>query len=250
MGSQRVAKLSSTKSARIQRGIRSYEPRGGETAAQASSVAATSIGSFTKTSPFVQCLSSHNVEDALEFLIEFSNRFKFRGASPDDVFKEYDIPEEKNRPFAAFSANAIKKLREKWTEQQQSTESAHAVEDAFSQTIMDILAKTIPRSSARTATKDQFAEAFRQADARHIAGTLLENTITNLIGRVLDAGRGSIPPSRTAEVKKRIREDFAPRLTRAIDRMAREAGIRPSKIPSNIPKWAKRLETFIERYRA
>jgi hypothetical protein len=248
MGSQAFAKIPRAQGEKIRSAI-AFQQGAKATTKRASSIASEVVGPLTKTNAFVQCLSSKNVESALKYLIEFSNKFKFKDAPPAEILAGYGIPLSTQRPLAMLIANVQKQLKEKWTAQQQATDSATALEDAIPRTIMDVLTRSMTRTAAMSATRDQIAKGFAKIHAKEIARTLYENTIASLVDQALDAARGQIPPSHIQDLKNRIRQKFAPKLAGEIDRIASERGISPSNIPRHIPKWTDRLENIIERYK-
>src|SRR5258706_14750790 len=99
MGSQRVAIISEARSRTIRESMRevSVTPAPG-TENVPPGVAANAIGPFSKTSPFVQCLSSASTTAGIKALIEFANRIKFSGEPGDDTLEEYGVNPKIKRP--------------------------------------------------------------------------------------------------------------------------------------------------------
>ncbi|SRR6266404_1280826 len=257
MGSQRVAKISEKKASSIRSAILEFDEvarldppkRRRKISGAASSAAVGAIGSFSKTGSFVQCLSSQNVKEALKGLIDMAGKFEYKG-SPDEVFDQYDVDPDNKHPFTQLVDNMLMRLKENLMASQKSTETALAIDVALPQTVLDILAMSMPRAKALAASRQKFAEAFKNSDRRVIANTLLQNVIPALIDRVLDAARGDIPPDQVGRLKTAIRKHFAPKLVKVIDGLARKRGTKPSEIPSKIStdEWVDALRRVVEEY--
>jgi len=250
MGSQRVAKISSGRSRIIRMsmsavrltdvpGILDVSPR----------VAANAIGPISKSSAFIQCLSSASTQAGVDALIGFAEQLKFGDKPADEVLQDHGVDKSIRRPAAKFIEMAIEKLREDLAAQSRSTESAIAVEDALPKSVIDLLRVYLPKAEAMTADRTQFIEVFRKADARKIENTVMHHVISSLIDRILDAARGDELGRKAAKAKRKISEDFVPKFNKKIDQLAREKGIPPSQVPKHIPEWADELESFISKYR-
>jgi hypothetical protein len=250
MGSQRVATISEAKGRTIRDSMRevSLTPTSGKEIIPAR-VAANAIGPISKTSPFVQCLSSASTKAGIKALIEFANQIKFSGESGDDILKEHGVNPQLKRPAGKFIEQAIEKLREDLASSSLSTESAIAVEDALPKSVIELLRTNLPKASAMMADREQFIQVFRKADDRTIGNTMMKHVISSLIDRIIDAARGDEMSKKAAVTKKKIGEGFVPNLSKEIDRLARKAGVKPSDVPDHISDWAAELDSFLSRYR-
>jgi hypothetical protein len=251
MGSQRVAKLSPGRGSTIYASMKeaSITPKPVAGVEVPASVAVKAIGKFTPSSPFVQSLAGASTKAGLKLLTEFANAIRLSGQDPDAVLEHYGVDPNNKRPASEFIAKIIEKLREDLTEQSRSTETAIAVEFALARTVIDLLDRYLPKEEARTATRKQFVEAFRKAHSRTIVNIEMEHVISGLISRILDAARGDDMPRKSEKIKKKISENFVPKLVREIDRIASDKGIQPTEIPTRIPEWTEQLETFAKKYR-
>jgi hypothetical protein len=251
MGSQRVAKLSPNRGLKLYASMKEADitPRPVKGVEIPASVAVRAIGKFTPSGAFVQCLAGASTKAGLKLLTEFANTLRLSDENPDEILSRYGIDPENKRPASEFIEKAIENLREDLTEQSRSTETAIAVEFALARTVIDLLDRYLPREEARTATREQFIKAFRKAHSRTIVNIAMEHVISGLINRILDAARGNELPRKTQQLKRKISENFVPKLIGEIDRLAREKGIQPTEIPSRIPDWAEQLEEFAKKYR-
>lgn len=242
MGSQRVAKLSSARESYIRKPL--TEPSGGQQAGtQAARVAARAIGPISRTSPFIQALSSASVAQSVGYLVGFGSRLKVKRQNADEALAEFGIGPDDQRPVAQFIENARERL------QQKATDPANAAADAIHRSVLDLLKKSLQPADVRTATREQLTEAFRKASAREIADTLLGHVVANLVNTVVDAASGGVDHDKVEGVKKRVGEEFAADFVRVISRLARNGGVIPTDIPSKIPDWVKELESFAGKYR-
>jgi transposase len=250
MGSQRVATISEGKGRTIRASMREVDltPAPGDDKISAR-VAANSIGPLSKTSSFVQALSSASTKAGIKALIEFAHRIKFGDESVDDLLEEYGVNPKLRRPAGKFIEQAIEKLREDLAASSLATESAIAVEDALPKSVIELLRNYLPRAGAMMADRDQFIEVFRKADDRTIGNTIMKHVISSLIDRIIDAARGDEMSKKAAAAKKKIGEGFVPKLTKEIDRLARKSGVKPSDVPDHISDWAAELDSFLSKYR-
>ena len=247
MGSQGFAKFPQSKGSRIHDSMGDYSPRSSEAAEQAARAAATIIGPISKTSPFVQCLSSLSVEKGLGYLLSFASQLNVKKASPSEALSLFGVNAANEYPTNEFSKNLLKQLREELTAQQRATESALAIEDAIPRSVRDILQMSMKPTEAASATREQFAEAFRKVNSREIARIILKHVISSMINRAIDTARGDIGHAKADALKRKITQHFVPKLTKEIDRLS--GGLAPSKIPSQIPLWADDLDKVIQQYR-
>ena len=253
MGSQRVASFSKTKAAKISGAAEKFAsvlhpnlpPQ--ESSKLASAAAAEIIGSFSKTSSFAQCLSNRSVENVVGFLIGFANKLRLSESSIDSIFSGYGIEPEKAHPLGKFISIVSRQMKEDLTSQQKSTESALAAEGAITQSLIEILEKHMPRAKTRMATREEIARAFQNEDSRDISKTVIKNVTANLIDRIIDTAGGEHSHADMRKLKKQIREGFARKFADEIDRLSRNQGVPPSKIPAHIPKWTEDLQSFIKR---
>jgi hypothetical protein len=249
MGSQRVAKLSSTREAIIQETLNEYSPRSSQAGTQAARTAARAVGPISRTSSFIQSLSSASVSKSVGYLVGFANRLKVKGQSADEALAEFGIGPDKQYPVAEFIANVREHLQEELSSQQKGTDPANAAADAIHRSVLDLLKKSVQAADVRTATREQITEAFRKASAREITDTLLGHVVANLVNMVVDAASAGVDHAKVESVKKRVGEDFAQDFVREIARLARNGGVLPTQVPAKIPDWAKDLETFARKYR-
>ncbi len=188
MGSQRVAKISEGKGRTIRASMRAVKltplPESQKVSGR---VAAQAIGPVGKTSSFVQALSSASTKAGIKALLDFANELKFSGKSEDEILQEYGVNPKLLRPAPRFIDQAIEKLREDLAASSLATESAIAVEDALSKSVIELLRTYLPKADAMKANRDQFLQVFRKADDRPIENTVIKNLITSFINRVLDA---------------------------------------------------------------
>jgi hypothetical protein len=233
---------------RVRGAIDDFKPRSAGAAQQAGRAGATAMGPVSKTSSFVQSLSSSSVQKGLSSLIEFATNLNVAKTHPDDVLSELGVKPGDDRPFGKLTANMVKRLREDLTALQRSTETALAVEDALPRSMMDVIRTSNPSATAENITRKQLTEAF-SLPTRQIANVMMQHVIASLVARVLDAARGDANRAKVTELTKRVDQEFAATLARKIDRLAREKGIKPSDIPAQIPKWAAELEAIVAKYR-
>ena len=250
MGSQRVATLSDAKGRTIRASMRevSLTPIPAKQNIPAR-VAANAIGPVSKTSSFVQALSSASTKAGIKALLDFANQLKFSGVSDEDILEEYGVNPKLQRPAGKFIDQAIEKLREDLAASSLATDSAIAVEDALSKSVIELLRTYLPKAEAMKANRDQFLQVFRKADDRTIENTVMKHVIGSLINRILDAARGDEMSQKAAAAKRQIGEGFVPKLSKEIDRLARKAGVKPSEVPEHIPEWAEELDSFLSKYR-
>jgi hypothetical protein len=248
MGSQIMPELPVERRRRVREVIDDFKPRSSASAQQAGRAGATAMGPVSKTSSFVQSLSSSSVQKGLSSLIEFATNLNVAKANPDDVLSNLGVKPGNDRPFGELTANMVKRLREDLTALQRSTETALAVEDALSRSMMDVIRESNPSATAENVTRKQLTEAFR-LPTRQIANVMMRHVITSLVARVLDAARGDASQAKVTELTKRVDQEFAATLAKRIDRLAREKGVKPSDIPAEIPKWAAELEAIVGKYR-
>lgn len=244
MGSQIPADLPLRRKTEINIAVDVFSPRSRHAAEQASHAGATAIG---PTSPFIKSLSSSSVQKGITSLIELAGQLKVGKAKPEDVFASLGVQPDNERPFGELTQNLNKKLREALTAQQTSTETALAVEDALTRSVMDFIETSQPSLEAEKVTREQLAQALRSASARTMANVMLKHVITSLIARILDAAQSD--PKKVQPLTLKIREDLAAKLAKRIDQMATRKGIRPSLIAENIPKWTREIEEIISKYR-
>jgi hypothetical protein len=242
MGSQRVAKLSPTREGYIKKTL-TESPAGLKAGTQAARVAATAIGPISRTSPFIQALSSASVAQSVGYLVGFGSRLKVRAQNADEALAEFGIGPDDQRPVAQFIENARERL------QQKTTDPANAAADANHRSVLDLLKKSLQPADVRTATREQLTEAFRKASAREIADAMLGHVVANLVNAVVDAAAAGVDHDTVEGVKKHVGEEFAADFVRVISRLARNGGVRPSEIPAKIPDWVKELESFAGKYR-
>jgi hypothetical protein len=246
MGSQNVTNFSAAKAARIRDQLKEFNPQSPAAGVQASSAAAEAIGEFTKSNSFVQCLASESVENALKSVISLSNGFKYR--DPNLIFEEYGVDPGSRRPLTEFAERLTRSLSESLTTTQNESDSTFAAKDALSRTLIDVVAKSVPREEAVSASSGQFAAALRGLPARDIGTLFFQNLISSLLRMSLDAARGRVPREEVEDVAERVREDLAARLGREIENLARGKGLKPTDIPAFIrgqvdkPQSLRRLE--------
>jgi ribosomal protein S20 len=249
VGSQRVATLSEGKSRSIRASMRSVDlkpmPEDDKISAR---VAANTIGPLSRTSSFMQCLSSASTKAGIKALIDFANQLKFSGKSADEVLEDYGVNPKLSRPTGKFIEQAIEKLREDLAATSRSTESAIAVEDALPKSVIDLM-KTQLKAGAMMANREQFIKVFTQADDRTIENTMMKHVLRSLIDRILDAARGDELSKKAAAAKRKIGEKFVPNFAKKIDSLAKRDGIKPSDVPEHLPNWAEELDSFLSKYR-
>jgi hypothetical protein len=247
MGSQGFAKLPDSKRYRVYGEIDRYKARSSEAADQAAQAAADIIGPVSKSSSFIQCLSSLSVEKGLGQLLNFATQLSVKKASADEALSLFGVKDTTEYPANEFSKNIIKQLREELTAQQRSTESALAIEDAIPRSVRDILEMSMKPTEAASANREQFAQAFRKVNSKDVAKRVLQHVIASMINRAIDAARGDVNPNKADKLKKVIAREFVPKLTREIDRLS--GGLAAGQIPSQIPGWADDLEKIVQQYR-
>lgn len=212
-------------------------------------VAANAIGPISKTSSFIQCLSSASTKAGMKALLDFANELKFSAKSPDEILEDYGVNPRLQRPAPKFIEQAIEKVREGLASSSLATDSAIAVEDALPKSVIELLRSFLPKAGAMKANRDQFLRVFGKADDRTIGNTVVKHVINSLINRIVDAARGDELGQKAAAAKRQIGERFVPDLAKEIDRLARKAGIKPSEVPEHIPEWAEELDSFVSKYR-
>jgi ribosomal protein L21E len=249
MGSQRVAKLSSTRQTSIQTSINEFSSRSPQANTQAARTAAKAIGSITRSSSFVQSMSSASVAKSVGYLVGFANRLKVKAQSADEALAQFGIGPDKQYPVAEFIANVRERLQEDLTSQQKATDPANAAADAIHRSVLDLLKKSVPAADVRTATREQLTEAFRKVSAREITSVLLEHVVVNLVNIIVDSASGGLSHAKVEGVKKRVGEEFASDFVKEVARLAKTGGVMPTQIPSKIPDWATDLERFASKYR-
>jgi hypothetical protein len=243
MGSQRVAKLSSTRERTIQEALRAFTQRSSKAGTQAARAAATAIGPISRTSSFIQSLSSASVANSVGYLVGFYNRLNARGKSPADALAEFGITPGNQYPVAEFITNIRDRL------QQKDTDPANAAADAIHRSVLDLLKKSVQAADVRTATCKQLTDAFRKVSAREITDILLGHVVVNLVTMIVDAASGGVDHGKVEGVKKRVGEEFASDFVKEIAGLAKDKGVLPTKIPEKIPDWVKELERFASKYR-
>jgi hypothetical protein len=250
MGSQRVATLSDAKGRTIRASMREVKitPLPRDDQKIPARVAANAIGPISKTSSFVQALSSASTKAGIKALVDFVNELKFSGKSNNEILEEYGVNPKLQRPAAKFIEQAIERLREDLAASSLATESAIAVEDALPKSVIELLRSSL-KAGGMTANREQFLNVFRKTNDRTIANTIMKHVIGSLINRILDAARGDEMSQKAAAAKRQIGERFVPNLSKEIDRLASKAGVKPSEIPEHIPEWVEELNSFLSKYR-
>src|SRR5439155_19525691 len=131
-------------------------------------VAAEAIGPVGKTSSFVQALSSASTKAGIKALLDFANVLKFSVKSDNEILEQYGVNPKLLRPAPRFIDQAIEKLREDLAASSLATDSAIAMEDALSKSVIELLRTYLPKADAMKANREQFLKVFRKADDRTI----------------------------------------------------------------------------------
>lgn len=242
MGSQSVTNFSAVRMKRIRDLVKDYSPQSRSAETQAREIGAAAVGTLEparapKPAPrkkgtgagaagaggeppisvagrpaneFLQALSSQSVKTAFDLIKSFSDALK-KAKDPEQVYKKYGIPPDERQPFAIASALLTKAHSERLSATQAETESAFAAREAIPKTIIDVVSAAFPQEAEPAEVgRKKLADAFRRVPRDKIVTAFMENVTAALIDLVLDATRGSLSPSRIAEIKKRVRERFVP----------------------------------------
>lgn len=210
MGSQSVTNFSAAKKKRIRELVKDYSPGGPGAAEQASLIGEAAAGSLGKgpSNEFLQALTSPSVETALGLLVTLADELK---RDPAGAYEQLGLGADVRKPVESVGAALIKTHLDRFARTQAETDSTFAARDALMKTVIDVVADAFPREKEPAGVDGRrFAEAFRRVPQERLVTTFLQNAAGALIGRVLDATRGRLPPERMDEIKRRVREQFVP----------------------------------------
>lgn len=213
MGSQSVTNFSDLKKKRIRDLIKDYSSSSPQKATrQASEIGAAAVGTLGQgpANEFLQALTSRRVESAIDLIMSFANELK-RAKNPERVYEKYGVGPDTEQPLTRISSFLTQAHSNSLSGTQAETELAFAAKDAISRTIIDVVSGAFPRQKdVAEIGRQKFVEAFKRVRREDIATAFMEHVAGSLIGLVLDATRGSVPPEQVEEIKKRIRERFVP----------------------------------------
>jgi hypothetical protein len=248
VGSQNVTDFTAARKKRIRDRIREFDPRSPLVAEQAWSAAAAAIGTFAKTSPFMQCMASASTEKAYEMLYALWEDFR-RSRELKDVLEKYGVLPESRRPYGGLEANVRRKFREELTKTSLTTDSAPAAEDAISKTISTIVSGSLrQRRTPTDASLREIAKAFRRTSAAVVATLFVGNLLSSLTRLSFDAARGREPPAKVEQLAKKVDEGLAATVGKEIVKSAAEQRVKPRKILSYIrkPRARDRIQVSVE----
>lgn len=240
MGSQNVANFARAHMDRIKKAVRPYskEPLNAE---QAWNVATEAVGPLTKSHPFITGLSSKGVENAIDLLLSLGDELR-RAKSRQDVeriLEKHNVDPKLKKPLLALTAETTKSFSTELTAQQQDSEFANTAKDAITKTMIDVLARSVPRDKVDGATSQQISRAFEKVDRRELGEIFFTNVFTSQVELALDA----------SNISKSVREKFVKDLTaddgmatRVAEQLLDLTGGDPKKIPAALVRLIKRAE--------
>jgi len=243
MGSQSVTNFSAVRMKRIREFVKDYSAKNKDVETQVRKIGAAVVGTSEKTeepvraqsgtkrkgttgvavgpggsvvglpsNEFLQALASPSVKSARDLIINLAKEIK-EAKDLEEVYEKYGIKRETARPLGKVSAGLRKTHSDTLSANQAETESAFAAQDAISKTVMDIVGAAFPTEKEPVdIDRMKLTEALRKVSPEKIVTAYMENVAAALINLILDATRGSLPPARIAEIKRRIRERYVPEL--------------------------------------
>ncbi|HEY0319523.1 MAG TPA: hypothetical protein VGC66_00980 [Pyrinomonadaceae bacterium] len=220
MGSQSVTNFSDAKQKRIRELIKDYTPDSSEAEkqAQARAIGEAAVGALGKgpANEFLQALNSSSVDTALGLILYLARELK---EDPQQVYKKYGIEPQTQQPFESVRDILRHAYTNMLSKPQKQTNATFAVMDAIPKTIMDVVKREFPKEEEPDKVdRKKFIKAFKKVGREEVITTFMENVASALIGFVLDATRGSLPPHRAAELKQSIRRRFVPEFIERIKR--------------------------------
>ena len=194
MGSQNVTNFARAHMDRIKKAVKPYakEPLNAE---QAWNVAAEAVGPLTKSHPFITGLSSKGVENAIDLLLSLGDELK-RSKSRQDlerILQKHNVDPKLKRPLLSLMAQTTKAFSTALTSQQQDSEFANTAKDAIAKTMIDVLARLMPRDKVDGATTQQISRAFEKVDRRELGEIFFTNFFISQVELALDASNVSKP---------------------------------------------------------
>jgi|ERR1051325_4033112 hypothetical protein len=236
MGSQSVTNFSEVRMKNIRRLVKDYSTKSTETIAkQIGSAAVGAItgsssevsvprkkkkskrkgsesggtGAVQPTNEFLQALTSHRVEEAIDLFMEFAKDFQ-EAEEPETVYAKYGIRDDAKEPLKALSVALGVNLAEKLGPQAK-TDLGFAGQDAITKTIIDVVRKKIPKElDPAKVDRKQLARAFKELGPVLIFNLFMQNVAGALVNLVLDASRTRLSKAEMEQVKQKVREEFIP----------------------------------------
>src|SRR5712664_3986324 len=230
MGSQNVTDFDAVRKKSIRAEIQRYvsaDPK----EKQPFAAGAIALDKITKTSNFVQAISSPSVRNALELLVSLARELK-RSDDPAQVLRKRGFVADSNQPLGMLIAEITKSLSERLNVKQQETDPAFAAKDAITRTVIEVLSKEIAPERVDAPSAQEISRSFRKAGLDGLSTIFFENVITSLISMTLDAARGSTPRAVVREIVEANRPLIS-ELTREIVKLD---PTKPKQIISKIPK--------------
>jgi hypothetical protein len=169
---------------------------------------ATSEGTWRPGNEFLQALSSPSMRDGVALITSFAEKMKGT-RNAEKVYDEYGVGDVK-RPVGRVSAVLTKELSDALSATQAETDAAFAAKGAIAKTIIDVVSRAFPDTPATDIDRQRLAEAFKKFKRDDVVTAFIGNVVGALIDLVLDATRGRQSPTVTAEIKRKVRQEFVP----------------------------------------